>query len=151
MTNVRLCRAWKALHPNADSAFDPDEPLHVDELACVLLERYRSAGDAEAFALLFELTRPQLLRLASTLLEPQAAPIHATSDGARDRDRPGNRERAKGLVLALMRSMHCEGRSAPPRLSGFPVLAAGRMRGLLAEAGRDRPHPLQTSPLARSA
>jgi hypothetical protein len=126
--------AWKALHPNAIDAFDIDDELQTDDLACHLLERYRSAGDAEAFALLFELTRPRLAQLAAQLLD-------TVPDDAR----------ADALVVAMMRAMHSEGRAAPPRLSGFAVLAAGRMRGLLADVGPDRPNPLQRSLLAQSA
>lgn len=134
MSSQRLNGAWKALHPDADVAFDVDDELQVDDLACHLLERFRSRGDAEAFALLFELTRPRLLRLAAQLLD-------TTPDD----------ERAHALVGALMRSMHGDGRAAPPRLSGFAVLAAGRMRGLLAVPAPHGPQPLSRGLLARSA
>ena len=134
LSSQRLRGAWKALHPNADDAFDIDDELHADELACHLLERFRSAGDAEAFALLFELTRPRLLRLAAQLLD-------TTHDD----------DRAEALVVTMMRAMHRDGRAAPPRLSGFSVLAVGRMRGLLPNPGPGRPHRLHGSLLARSA
>lgn len=153
MTDQRLNRAWKRLHPNAGSAFDRSDELHIDDLACALLERYRSAGDAEAFALLFELMRPRLAQLAANLLYAS----RGTTNSARTESPPRttldarDASRAEGLVCALMREMHREGRAAPPRLSGFSVLAAGRMRGLVTGAGPDRAHPPLPSSLARSA
>lgn len=153
MSSQRLSRAWKALHPDAGSAFDKDDELQADDLACHLLERYRSSGDAEAFALLFELTRPQLLRLAAQMLDRMhdGAPGDARNNA---RNNVRNNARVNLLVDALMRSMHAEGRSAPPRLSGFAVLAAGRMVWLMAGADRPGPEGSQTQPtgpLARSA
>lgn|GEM_PF-1309046 len=58
-------------------AFDPSNDLHLDEVARVLLIRFRQVHDAEAFTLLFELTQDRLHQIAAQIsrrFSPSADP-----------------------------------------------------------------------------
>src|SRR5262249_41938913 len=87
--------------------FDPENDLHLDELACLLLERFRRDGDAEAFALLFELTGRRLERIAARLaarLRP-AAPPHELIGGLKSSLWAGEGAPLTGTLFALARGL----------------------------------------------
>ena len=107
MLDRRFRRVWDREHLPALDAFDPGNDLHLDELACHLLERFRRHGDAEAFALLFELTGGRLEQVACRLLARlhQAVTPQELVDGLKRRLWVGEGATLLGGFLALSRSL----------------------------------------------
>ena len=117
--DVRFRRLWDLARLPEPRTFDFSNDAHVDELACLLLERFLSDGDTEAFALLFQLTGARLERIARRLLDRHARAM-TTAD----------------LVEAVKRRLFLEGPGSPPRLVGsFLALARGLMEQELRPAG----------------
>ncbi len=67
MLDRRFQRVWDSDRLPAIDAFDPGDDGHVDELACLLLERFARHGDTEAFALLFAVAGRRLEQIAGRL------------------------------------------------------------------------------------
>ena len=118
MLDARFRRLWDADRLPSVDDFDPANDLHLEELAGVLLDRFARERDAEAFTLLFELTRARLERMAARLA------LRLSSEGGAGS--AGGGLASHRLVLAVMRRAWRElaGRPAP---AGFLVMARGWM------------------------
>ena len=63
--------------PGAESvaclrAFDPQDDLHIDAVACFLIERFHADDDVEALALLFEVSHRRLREIARQICRQNA-------------------------------------------------------------------------------
>jgi hypothetical protein len=124
--DVRFRRLWDCARLPQPSAFDCANDAHVEELACLLLERFLTQRDAEAFTLMFQLTGTRLERIARRLLDRHARAMEPTE-----------------LVERVKRRLFVEGLVAPPKLVGsFLALARGLMEQ---ELQSSRPHPTRGS------
>jgi hypothetical protein len=120
MLDGRFLRVWDPARLPELDAFDCANDAHVDELACLLLERFRNHGDAEAFTLLFQLTGPRLDRIARRLLDRHARALPVSE-----------------LVESFKRQIFLHGPESPPRLVGsFLALARSHMERGLRPANR---------------
>ncbi|HTE05499.1 MAG TPA: hypothetical protein VK824_04820 [Planctomycetota bacterium] len=107
----RFRRLWDSARLPELDAFDCANDAHVDELACLLLERFRNDGDAEAFTLLFQVTGPRLERIARRLLDRHARALPSAQ-----------------LVEDFKRQIFLHGPESPPLLVGsFLALARSHM------------------------
>jgi len=124
LLDARFHRIWDSARLPEPDSFDCANDAHLEELACLLLERFRNHGDAEAFALLFQLTGPRLERIARRLLDRHARALQAGD-----------------LVEAFKRQIFLHGPESPARLVGsFLALARSHMeRGLRTPAPIPRP------------
>ncbi len=111
LLDARFRRIWDSARLPEPARFDCANDAHVEELACLLLERFRNHGDAEAFALLFQLTGPRLERIARRLLDRHARALQAPD-----------------VVEAFKRQIFLHGPESPVRLIGsFLALARSHM------------------------
>jgi hypothetical protein len=109
--DVRFRRLWDGARLPEPAAFDCGNDAHVEELACLLLERFLAQRDVEAFTLMFQVTGDRLERIARRLLDRHARAMEPVE-----------------LVERIKRRLYVDGAGSPPRLVGsFLGLARGMM------------------------
>ncbi|MGQ0552948.1 MAG: hypothetical protein ACT4PU_06985 [Planctomycetota bacterium] len=126
----RYRRVWNDAQLPRLADFDASNDLHLEELADLLLQRVQDLRDAEAFALLIELTRARLERMAARLVNrlPARAPApqHLVQAVLRRlwRELRGRRAPALGFLLLSHGLMEQELRRLPtsPQFSRAPTL-----------------------------
>jgi len=110
MLDERYRRVWSEESLPRLEAFDPRDDAQLEAAAEHLLARFREEHDAEAFALLMELTRGRLLSIARRMLA-----------------RLARSERPEALVEGVMARLFTGRCRALPLACSFLVLARGLM------------------------
>ncbi len=129
MLDRRFRRVWDSDRLPAIDAFDPGDDGHVDELACLLLERFARHGDTEAFALLFAVAGQRLEQIAGRIarrLGAATAPSELV-DGLKRRLWIGEGWLLLGGFLALARGLmerQLAGGGPPPATGAGSCLPA---------------------------